>query len=477
MKTSPTSWWFLAVAIVAAFPSLAPAAGKPNFLFLFADDYTYEAVRAFGHADVDTPNLDRLAKRGTTFTHAYNMGSFSPAVCVASRTMLVTGRSVWRAKEIYDRTEQERAAGRLWPQLMRDQGYRTFFTGKWHIKVDPAKTFDIAQHVRAGMPKDRAESYNRPLEGKPDVWSPFDVEQAGYWTGGKHWSEVVADDAVDYLATPPTNDKPFFMYVAFNAPHDPRQSPREYVERYPLSRVKLPANYRDLYPYREAMGADETLRDEKLAPFPRTKHAVQVHRQEYFAIITHLDAQIGRILDALEKSRQDENTWIVFTADHGLACGHHGLFGKQNMYEHSLRVPFIIAGPGVMSEAQNKTPIYLQDAMATALELAGADKPREVEFQSLLPLLRGSGQVGREAIYGGYLDLQRAVIHDGWKLIAYPRAKVVRLYHVADDPEELSDLATDARHTERKRDLFLRLQKLQQGLDDALDLTKAFPKL
>jgi arylsulfatase A-like enzyme len=454
-----------------------PAAAKPNFLFLFADDYSYEAVRAFGHTDIDTPNLDRLARRGTTFTHAYNMGSYSPAVCVASRTMLVTGRSVWRAKEIYDKTDKERVAGRLWPQLMHDQGYRTFLTGKWHIKADATKAFDLVKHVRAGMPQDRPTSYNRPRAGQPDVWSPFDTEQAGYWTGGKHWSEVTADDAVDYLHAPAQNDQPFFMYVAFNAPHDPRQSPREYVERYPLSRIKLPTNYRDLYPHAEQIGAGTGLRDEKLAPFPRTEHAVKVHRQEYYAIITHLDAQIGRILDALEKSGQDKNTWIVFTADHGLACGHHGLLGKQNMYEHSLRVPYIVVGPGVEAGRQLATPIYLQDTMATALELAGAPKPAHVEFQSILPLLRGETKTGRDDMYGSYLNLQRAVIHDGWKLIVYPQAKVTRLYHVANDPDERQDLNGSPEQAQRKQALFARLLKLQQELSDPLDLQSTFPEL
>jgi arylsulfatase A-like enzyme len=471
---------FLHLLFIAALLLHGRAAGaeKPNILFLLADDQSFETIRAFGQTDIDTPNLDRLVQRGTTFTHAYNMGSWSGAVCVPSRTMLITGRSVWRANAIYDSTDTEREAGRLWPQMMSRAGYATYFTGKWHIKADAAKAFDVAKHIRPGMPNDTLSAYNRPLPGQPDPWSPSDPALGGFWAGGKHWSEVTADAAVEFLGAAKQGVKPFFMYVAFNAPHDPRQAPQEYVDKYPLSRMAVPKNFLPEYPHKDAIGCGATLRDEKLGPFPRTEQAVKVHRQEYYALITHLDAQIGRVLDALEKSGQAENTWIFFTADHGLAVGHHGLFGKQNMYDHSLRVPFVVAGPGVRAGAEISAPIYLQDVMATALDLAGAPKPEQVEFHSLLPLLRGENSpAAREAIYGAYLELQRAVIHDGWKLILYPKARVTRLYHVATDPDELRDRAAEPAHAARQAVLFQRLRALQQELADPLDLTTAFPNL
>jgi choline-sulfatase len=451
---------------------------KPNVLFLFADDQSYEALGALGKTQVKTPNLDRLAAQGASFSHAYNMGSWSGAVCLASRTMLVTGRSLWRANAVYKRTDGEREAGHLWPQLMHSAGYRTYFTGKWHVNTNAALTFDVAKNIRAGMPKDTPAGYNRPLLGQPDPWSPSDPRFGGYWNGGKHWSEVVGDDAVEFLADAKASGKPFFMYVAFNAPHDPRQSPQSYVDQYPLDDVAVPKNFAHAYPHKDAIGCGPDLRDEKLGPFPRTEHAVKTHRQEYFAIITHMDAQVGRILDALAASGQAENTWIFFTADHGLAVGHHGLFGKQNMYDHSLRVPFIAAGPGVGKGRRIDAPIYLQDIMPTALELAGAAKPAHVDFHSLLPLLQGKTDIHQyPAIYGAYLQLQRALILDGWKLIVYPKAQVLRLYHVADDPDELVDLASDPRQGERVRSLFARLRQLQRDLDDSLDLTEAFPGL
>jgi len=123
----------------------------------------------------------------------------------------------------------------------------------------------------------------------------------------------------------------------------------------------VPVNALAEYPHAEAMGAGRTLRDERLAPYPRTDRSIKTQRREYYALITHLDAQIGRVLQALEANGQADNTWIFFTADHGLAVGQHGLMGKQNMYEHSLRVPFIVVGPGVNPDRKIATPIYLQE--------------------------------------------------------------------------------------------------------------------
>ncbi len=328
-----------------AMPHASQAQEKPNILFLFADDFTYEAIANLGHTDIETPNLDRLAARGTTFTHAYNMGSWSGAVCVASRNMLLTGRSVWRAEKVAKDTDSLREEGKLWPQLLKAAGYDTYMTGKWHIQAKPERTFDVVKHVRPGMPGTLDSSYNRPLEGKVDPWSSSDESLGGFWEGGKHWSEVGADDAIEFLESAKPKNHPFFMYVAFNAPHDPRQSPASFLAKYPLNRIQLPKNFLKEYPWKDKIGCGPSLRDEKLAPFPRTEHSILVHRREYYALITHLDQQIGRILEALEKSGKEKNTWVFFTADHGLAVGHHGLVGKQNMYDHSIRVPFLVCGP------------------------------------------------------------------------------------------------------------------------------------
>ncbi len=475
--------WVIAALFVSAMATsclhAAEAAGsKPNVLFLFADDQTFAAIRGFGLTDIDTPNLDRLVRTGTTFTHAYNMGSWSGAVCIASRTMLVTGRSLYDAGGIEKSLNAESERGVLWPQLMKQAGYRTYFTGKWHVKIDTEKIFDVVRHQRPGMPRTNKNDHNRPIEGQPDTWDAADQTLAGFWEGGKHWSEIVADDAIDYVTDASRREEPFFMYVAFNAPHDPRQAPQEYLDRYPLERIELPATFQPEYPYKEEMAAGVKLRDEQLAPFPRTSYAVRVHRREYYALVTHLDTQIGRVLDALDASGQADNTWVFFTADHGLSVGQHGLLGKQNMYDHSLRVPFMVVGPGVPKNHRMPAPIYLQDVMPTTLALAGVKSPEHVFYHSLLPQISGQqGDSHYPVILGSYLDKQRAVVRDGWKLILYPDAKVARLYHVELDQLELEDRAGEITQLDRQRRLFAELLKLQTQLGDTLELRSVYPQL
>ncbi|NOX54272.1 MAG: sulfatase-like hydrolase/transferase [Planctomycetes bacterium] len=469
--------WLVAVATVNLGLPLVKAAEKPNIVFIFADDQCYETLDPAGRDEVDTPNLDRLVRQGLYFTHAYNQGSWTGAVCVASRTMLNTGRFLWHAHHVWKTSEKERQAGRWWSEYLKQAGYDTYMTGKWHVRAKAEKAFDFVTHVRPGMPKQTPEGYNRPIEGQPDPWRPWEKRFGGYWEGGKHWSEVLGDDAVAFLQQAAQRDRPFFMYLAFNAPHDPRQSPKEYVDRYPLDRIAVPKNYLSEYPFNEAMGCGRSLRDERLAPFPRTHYAVKVHRQEYYAIITHMDAQIGRILETLERTGKAENTYIFFTADHGLACGHHGLMGKQNLFDHSVRVPFLVIGPGVPRGQTNDTPIYLQDVMPTTLELAGVRRPEHVQFRSLLPLIRGTGQAPYEAIYGAYLDLQRSVTQDGYKLILYPKIRKALLFDLKADPLEMHDLASDARKKPLMKRLFARLLQMQRQTGDTLDLKPLYPAL
>jgi choline-sulfatase len=470
---------FLIVALVLAGSSLqTQAADKPNILFIFADDQCFDTINARGNKEIQTPNLDRLVNSGTTFTHAYNMGGWNGAICVASRMMLISGKWLWHAKKDHAKTDQlYRQQGRMWPQLLESVGYQTFFTGKWHIRTDAAKAFTVARHIRGGMPKQTETGYNRPIEGQPDKWSPFDMKFGGFWEGGKHWSEIVGDDAIDYLKMAKKTDNPFFMYIAFNAPHDPRQSPKEFVDRYPLDKISVPKNFIPEYPYNEAMESGRKLRDERLAPFPRTEHSVKVNRQEYYAIITHMDEQIGRILAELKKSGQEDNTYIFFTADHGLACGQHGLLGKQNMFEHSVRVPMMVVGPDIPRGKKLDTPVYVQDVMASTLELAEAEKPDYVQFRSLLPLIRGERESNYDAIYGAYVTGQRMVTVGDWKMILYPKAKKSLLFNVADDPLEMKDLSEKREHQAKMKRLFSRLLKLQHETGDEMDLKTPFPGL
>jgi len=471
----------LFLLLFCAFSFVTPAIAKqPNILFIFADDQCFDTLNTWGNEEVETPNLDRLARSGVTFRRAYNMGSWSGAVCIASRTMLNTGRFLWRANEVHPQLATERSEGRFWSEILRGAGYETYFSGKWHVgKMSICEAaFDNVRHIRPGMPNQTPAGYNRPIEGEPDKWSPYDKKFDGFWKGGKHWSEVLGDDAVDYLAQASESDKPFFMYLAFNAPHDPRQSPKEFVDKYPLEKIGIPKNFLPEYPFKDYIGCGKNLRDERLAPFPRTEHAVKVNRQEYYAIITHMDQQIGRILDALEKTGKKEETYIFYSADHGLAVGQHGLIGKQNLYDHSVRVPFIVSGPDLEPGKEVETPVYLQDITASTIELAGVDKPKHIDFTSVMSMARGdTDKHPYDAVYGAYLQLQRSVTMDGYKLIAYPKAARTRLYNLKEDPLERKDLANQAEHRKTKQKLFRRLLELQDEMGDKLDLKSVFANI
>ncbi|MCL6296144.1 sulfatase-like hydrolase/transferase [Jejuia spongiicola] len=445
---------------------------KPNIIFLFSDDQSFKDVNALGNPEVITPTMDKLVEEGTTFTHTYNMGGWNGAICVASRAMIISGRSVWRAQQISGNYSKNEDLDKTWPRLMQTAGYETYMSGKWHVQAKPDSIFNHVGHVLRGMPFDTPEGYNRPQSSNDTLWKPWKKEFGGYWKGGKHWSELVKEDAVSFIDDAAKKDNPFFMYIAFNAPHDPRQSPKKYVDKYPLENISVPESFIPEYPYAETMGAGRKLRDERLAPFPRTEYAVKVNRQEYYAITTHLDDQIKDIIETLEKNGLKENTYIFFTSDHGLAIGEHGLLGKQNMYDHSMRVPLMIVGPNIDKGKKIDTDIYLQDVMATALDISGIKKPEYIEFNSLLELAKGTQTKSKySSIYGVYEKAsQRMIRKDNYKLILYPKTKEVLLYNLKEDPLELKDIASNPENITKIKSLFNDLVQLQKEKGDVLNL-------
>ena len=471
------SWLALLIATVSnAFGNACHAIEEqPNILFVFADDQAFHTIGELGNSEIQTPHLDQFVRQGTTFTHTYNQGGWNGAVCIASRTMLNTGRYLWHAESDEKQLKSEWVPQKkMWAQQMATAGYQTFFSGKWHVKADAADVFEVARNVRPGMPNQTDAGYDRPKSRDDDSWKPWDKSFEGFWKGGRHWSEVLGDDAVEYLNVSAKDDRPFFMYLAFNAPHDPRQSPKEFVDKYPVDDIAVPKSFLPLHPY--DIGSNR-IRDEKLAPFPRTPYSVQVNRQEYYAIITHMDQQIGRILDELKATGQDKNTWIFFTADHGLSCGHHGLLGKQNMYDHSMRVPFFVSGPGVESGRRIGRRIYLQSIMPTSLQLAGATVPDSVEFESLLPLLKDGTEEVSGSVYGAYTQVQRMFVSGHEKLVLYPKIGVSLLFDLKNDPEEMTDLSSRDGSYGRKRELFKMFLEQQKVIGDTLDVSAAFPEL
>jgi len=436
--------FYVKAFIISIFFLNLARAEKPNVLFIFTDDQMWNSIGALEDCPIKTPNLDRLKEEGAYFSHAYNMGSYSAAVCISSRTMLITGQTLWNAEKYAKKNTTQLNIKDTWPQWMKTAGYETYMAGKWHVNaLEPEDIFDYTTNIRPGMPK-ADDSYNRKFKPEnPDGWA-YNKAKKGFWEGGKHWSEVLADDGEVFLKQAAESDKPFFMYLAFNAPHDPRQAPKKFVDMYDINQIKVQENFLPEYPYNSKIGASRKLRDERLAPFPRTEHSVKVNLQEYYALITHLDEQVGRILVALEATGKADNTYIFFTSDHGLAVGDHGFMGKQNMYDASMRV--------------------------------GIQKPKKVQFNSMMPLATGKTTEGAYgSIYGAYFGHQRMYRTDKYKMIIYPKPNVVRLYDMVNDPLETKDLAEGAdRPVELMDKLFAEFQALQETMNDSLNLSKTY---
>jgi hypothetical protein len=179
----------------------------------------------------------------------------------------------------------------------------------------------------------------------------------------------IVDEAIRFLREP--HDRPVFMYLAFGNPHDPRVAARRYLDLYDPARIPLPGNFLPVHPFDNG---EMVIRDELLAPWPRTPEEIRRQLAEYWAVVTGLDENIGRLIDCMKESGIYENTIIVFSSDQGIALGSHGLMGKQNLYEDSMRVPLVIRGPGIRPGATGAM-VYLMDIFPTILDLAGAAAP------------------------------------------------------------------------------------------------------
>jgi arylsulfatase A-like enzyme len=264
------------------------------------------------------------------------------------------------------------------------------------------------------------------------------------------------------------------MYLAFSNPHDPRVTAQEYRDLYRENDLPLPRNYLPLHPFDNG---EMTVRDEKLAPWPRTRDEIRRHVHDYYAVITALDFHIGRLLATLDELGLSRNTLVIYSADHGLALGSHGLMGKQNLYEDGMRVPLIFSGPGV-ARGSSDTLVYLLDIFPTVCDFVGAPIPEGLDGQSSAPILRGRPAATRETLFLAYRDRQRAVRDARWKLIRYPLVDVTQLFDLANDPGETNDLSADPAQAERIQSLIKRMREWQQRLGDTdpLSVPNPLPK-
>lgn len=452
MKTLKRAWLggcllvlFLATAAVA------DSKPKPNVLFLFADDMRADSVAALGNSTVKTPNLDTLVKRGFVMRNAYCLGGNSAAVCTPSRNMLLSGNAFFRWKNFAPPNNPKQKGGLApgdgpnFPLSMKEAGYVTYHHGK---KGNTAPLIQAKFDTNKYLTNDEAERRS----GEP--------------------GQEIVDDAIKFLGERPADAKPFFMYLAFGNPHDPRVAAQKYLDQYDRNAIPLPKNFRPVHPFDNG---EMTVRDEKLLPWPRTESDVRRTLHEYYATITALDFHIGRLLDSLRQTGQLDNTLVLFSADQGIAVGSHGLLGKQNLYDAGMKAPLIFAGPGI-PRGESPALMYLLDIYPTVCDLVGTVPPKNIDGVSVRSVITGQGPAPRRELFLSYLGVQRALRDERWKLIRYPQVNVTQLFDLQTDPDEMQNLADDPDHAERVKTMLARLAGVQPTWDDTAPLTVSNPK-
>jgi arylsulfatase A-like enzyme len=438
-------YWLLGLTIVGSYAAACNALGaeqerprRPNVLFLFTDDQRADTIGALGNPVIRTPNLDRLATGGFVFQNTYVLGSNSGAVCLPSRNMLMSGRAYFRFDGQYASPDKPN-----FPDSMKQAGYETWHEGKRGNTARLIhKCFDHTSYL----------------------------EDENVRTSGEHGKQIV-DDAIAFL-TNRSGEKPFFMYMAFAGPHDPRVAAEKYMKLYDRAKIPLPANYMPLHPFDNG---EMTVRDEKLEAWPRTEEAIRKHLHDYCACITSIDGHIGRLLETLRQIGQYDNTIIIFSSDNGLAVGSHGLMGKQSLYEHSSKVPLIFYGPGIPT-GKSDALVYLLDIYPTVCQLVGTEVPAGLDGKSLAGILQGRASSVRDSLFTSYKDVQRALHQGQWKLIRYPQIDKSQLFDLAADPHEINDLSADPSQHGRIEKMMEEIRRWQKQLGDDVPLVVDNPR-
>lgn len=410
---------------------------KPNILFIFTDDQRADALGASGNPYISTPNIDRIAEKGTRFENTYVMGGNHGAVCAASRAMIMSGKSLFH---VYDKLKGVETM----PMYFRKYGYESFGTGKWHNEPSSFEaSFDKGKNVLTMGMTDHYSAPVRDLDANRKLTKPT---IKGFST------DLFADAAIDYINDYITEktEKPFFCYIAFNAPHDPRSPREDYIGMYKDESIPLPGNFKGWHPFKFD---NMNIRDETLGAWPRTPELISASLADYYGLISHMDDRIGDIIQTLKDQKLYDNTIIVFASDNGLAIGSHGLLGKQNLYEHSIKVPLIISGPGINENQKNDALLYLYDIFPTLVDLCELPKPTNIDGENFAPLLKGKNIDTRKSLYTAYRNTVRAVRTKDWKLIKYPNQNYQQLFNLDKDPLELNNLADNPEYKVKVEEL------------------------
>jgi arylsulfatase A-like enzyme len=439
----------LLTCLVATPGTAGDAPRRPNILFLFSDDQRPDTIHALGNQIIQTPNLDRLVREGTVLTRA-----FSPnPLCLPARKEILSGCPGLRngRANFSGRFDPDQVP---LPRVLREAGYHTWYVGKWHTEGRPGQhgfEESLGLFMGGGGRVEQVDHAGRPATGyqgwvfQTEDGRKFPEQGIGLTPD---ISRRFADAAVEFIRRRPP--EPFFLHVSFTAPHDPLLIPPGWEGKYDPAKIPLPPNFLAEHPFDHG---NLRGRDEQLFRWPRTPEEIRRELAAYYAVISHLDEQIGRVLDALRETGQDADTVVVFSSDQGLAVGSHGLRGKQNLYDHTVGVPLVFAGPAIPKGARRPAQCYLRDLYPTFCELAGANVPNVVDAKSLLPVIEGKVERLYPAVFGYFGDVQRAIRTDRWKLIDYPKLDRCQLFDLQADPDERTDLSNDPAAAEALADL------------------------
>ena len=417
------------------------AYSQVNIILIESDDQSNLAVGAYGYGTIKTPNIDKLAASGVYFTNAYNMGCWSPAVCVPSRTMLMNGTYLWEASKI----KANNTPGLSLTERLKNTGYDTYFTGKWHaLGKSPKNVFDTYGTILPGQLK----TYN---------------------SSQGHYTDIVGKEAVSFINKAAKKNNPFFMYVAFNAPHVPRQTAQKYYDLYPANTIALPPSVKKgpLHPHIKY----------NYTSAPLNPKVMQKRYQQNNAMVTHMDERVGDIIAALKQNELYENSIIIFMSDHGISFGENGVAGKVCLYDISSKAPLIIKGPGIPKKVKNSKRVYLQDLYPTILDLINLEIPDYIDYKSLKPMIENTLEPSpHESIYLAMFNDQRGIVKDNYKLIFYPEGETAELYNLEKDPWEINNLITDKKLKNRIQRMTRDFVVWQKETGDVLDISKVYPQ-
>lgn len=438
------------VLLLAVAPlSVRAAEDKPNVLFLICDDLNCD-LGAYGHPAVKTPNIDRLAARGTLFRNAHCQFS----LCGPSRASFLTGlypdQTLIHRNAVYIREHVPNA--RTLPQHFRDHGYHATRIGKlYHYNVprhigtgghdDPYSWDHTINPVgRDVAEEDKIFSLNPGWFGATLSWLAADGADEEQTDG------IIATEAAGQLADYAESGQPFFLAVGLFRPHTPYVAPKKYFDLYPVEDIEVPevpGGYEESIP----APALKTLRTKKEQIDLEDSLARQAI-QAYHASISFADAQLGRVLDALDQTGLADNTIVVFTSDHGYHMGEHGHWQKRTLFDNGTRVPLVVVAPGQESPgARIDMPAELVDLYPTLAELAGLEAPARTAGVSLASVLDDPAETPRSSALSQHTSPDGYSLRtERWRYTEWGEngADGVELYDHESDPEEMSNLAGEA---------------------------------